>query len=270
MSVVKKTLAVGASSLLAVGGVASIAGMALAENAPADQGANAAAEAVEVSQETAVVYVDAVEGDFAFTQTEVASNDQIKKYIGDASKYLCNGSVANDESVAPEDWKITLKGDVQKEKLVDFGDLVKSDKMQSLIMGCSCLGNPTDGSATVNAEVTGIPMSVIYEMVELEDGVNTVVFTSTDGYSVAMPLRYVLVNSGMIVFDVNGAKLADSIGGSNQLWLGGTAASYFARDIDTITFEVRAEEPLSPSSDEAREAYQNLPNVGIFYGGDIL
>jgi len=59
------------------------------------------------------------------------------------------------------------------------------------------------------------------------------------------------------------------MGGSNQLWLGSTSANYFARDIVAITLEERQTPPPSPSSDEARAAYANLPNVGVSFGGDI-
>ena len=34
---------------------------------------------------------------------------------------------------------------------------------------------------------------------------NTVVFTSEDGYSIALPMDYVASHLGMLVFDVNGA-----------------------------------------------------------------
>ena len=59
------------------------------------------------------------------------------------------------------------------------------------------------------------------------------------------------------------------MGGVNQLWLGSTAASYFARDIVSITLEERETPPPSPHSDEARAAYQNLPNVGVLLGWEV-
>ena len=94
-------------------------------------------------------------------------------------------------------------------------------------------------------------------------------FTSADGYEVSLPLDYVNRRYCPIVFDVNGAPIAEVVGGSNQLWLGATSANYFARDIVTITLEERQTPPPSPSSEEARSAYQNLPNVGILFGGDV-
>ena len=62
------------------------------------------------------------------------------------------------------------------------------------------------------------------------------------------------------------------MGGANQLWLGSTPASYFIRNVSSITLEARdaADVPVSPSSDEARAEYAaNLPNVGVLLGGQV-
>ena len=69
--------------------------------------------------------------------------------------------------------------------------------------------------------------------------------------------------------DVNGSPIAQSAGGTNQLWLGSTSARYFARDITGITLEKRQTPPPAPGSDEADDEYANLPNVGVYFGGEI-
>lgn len=83
------------------------------------------------------------------------------------------------------------------------------------------------------------------------------------------PLSYVLQHHCPIVFDVNGSPIAESMGGVNQLWLGSTSARYFARDITGITLEKRQTPPPAPGSDEADDEYANLPNVGVYFGGEI-
>ncbi|MCI8467958.1 MAG: molybdopterin-dependent oxidoreductase [Eggerthellaceae bacterium] len=268
MNKLQKPLAVGASSILVV---SSVAGMAMAgPAAAAPQDVVAGNEASQsVSDETAIVYVENVAGDFGYSQTAVNTNQEIKKRIGDAAKYLCNNAAVNEDVVDAQDWMLTIGGDVETSITASYEELYNSDEVQRVIMGCSCKGNHADGAASVNAEVYGIPFLSLLNMVQPAPEVNTVVFTSLDGYSIALPMKYVLNHGGLLVFDVNGAPIAQSVGGFNQLWMGSTAANYFARDIDTITFEVREEAPISPSSDEAREAYQNLPNVGFFYGGDV-
>lgn len=271
MSKLQKTFAVGASSLLAVGGVAgAVMTVPQADASQIGDETTAASEApANEVIDTGVVYLQNVEGDFQFTQEQANSNQEIKKLIGDASKYMCQNKAVNDEVTMAEDWTITIQGDVANTITANYEELLNSDEVQKVLMACICKANPADGAAAINAEVSGLPFSTLLAMAAPEAGANTVVFTSADGYSIALPMDHVINHGGLIVFDINGAPLVDSIGGMNQLWMGATSANYFARDIDTITIETRAEAPANPNSDEARAAYQNLPNVGILYGGDV-
>lgn len=271
MSKLQKTFAVGASSLLAVGGVAgAVMAIPQADASEAVAPADAAAEApAEVSADTGVVYLEKVDGSFQFTQDQVNSNKEIQKFIGDASKYMCQNKAVNDEVTMAEDWTITIQGDVQNTITANYEELLNSDEVQKVLMACICKANPADGVAAINAEVSGLPFSTLLSMAAPEAGANTVVFTSADGYSIALPMDHVINHGGLIVFDINGAPLVDSIGGMNQLWMGSTSANYFARDIVSITLEVRDEAPAAPGTPEAGDDYANLPNVGIAFGGEV-
>ena len=102
---------------------------------------------------------------------------------------------------------------------MSLGEYLDSDQAETVVMGCTCLGNPVDGNATANAEVTGLPIRELMNMVEPDEGVNTIVFVSADGDQVALPYAYVVQRRSALVFAVNGAPLAESVGGVNQLWL---------------------------------------------------
>ena len=272
MSTLKKTLVVGTSSVLALAGVGGgIAVAAPGLGAQQDAPEATAQQASGAYAKTDIVTLDVVEGQFAFTQGEVSSNEDIMKNLG-ASKYLCGARPAGEASavdVAPEDWQIAIGGAVGNPCIATYGELVKTDEVQSLLLGCACAGNPADGKASANAEVTGVSVLTMIGMAQPDAKANTIVFTSADGYEVALPLSYVQRRYCPVVFDVNGAPLAESVGGTNQLWLGSTSANYFARDVVAITLEERETPPPSPNSDEAREAYANLPNVGVLLGGDV-
>ncbi len=271
MDALKKTLAMGASSILAVTGMGGVA-LAATDSTETQSASDAQATAQQegVSVDDFIVRMDKVEGEFAFTQSEVTSNDDIKKNLGEASRYLCGANPTGDgEAVSVEDWSITVQGDVENAYTATFAELSEKEELQTVVMGCSCAGNPADGRAVANAEVTGISVLKIVELAQPSAEVNTVVFSSSDGYEVALPLRYLKMRYCPLVFDVNGSPIADVMGGANQLWLGSTAASYFARDIVGITLEERETPPPSPHSDEARAAYQNLPNVGVLLGGEV-
>lgn len=269
MKALKKTLVVGTSSIMALSGAGGVA-LAATQTEEAAPDVSAMEEATQQALASQAIRVDQVIGEFAFTQVEVAANDVIKKNIGEASKYLCGANVlAGEAEDAVQDWQISVSGAAGEPLSVTFEELAQSEEAQSQIMGCSCAGNLVDGRSSVNAEVTGLPVHALLDMVRPDEGANTIVFTSADGYRVELPLAYVQQRHSLLVFDVNGAPLAESVGGTNQLWLGSTAASYFARDIVSITLEERQTPPPSPNSDEAREAYQNLPNIGVLFGGDV-
>lgn len=270
MSAIKKTLILGTSSILALGGVASGFAVAAQSDAGDTQAPVSAETDASTYYKTDIVTLDVVPGEFTYTQNEVDGNEAIKA-IADGSKYLCEGrsSTVIDESDVAADWAIEINGLVKDPQAFTFQQMVESDSVQQIIMGCTCMGNPVDGRSSANAEVTGIPLNAILQETGIEEGANTIVFTSADGYQVALPLDYVIQRYCPIVFDINGAPIAEVIGGANQLWLGATSANYFARDIVSITLEERMTPPPSPSSDAARDAYQNLPNVGVLLGGEI-
>lgn len=267
MSVTSKTIAAGAASVLAL--TAGVAGVAIAADV-----SPAAAAPVEAAAEqvlAARVMSPEVVGAFGFTQDEVSSNDEIARNLAEGSRYLC-GARASETNGAEraEDWVLTVEGAVERGFSATVQEIAQTDAVQSVIMGCSCLGNPIDGRATANALVRGISAMTLVEMAQPSEAANTAVFTSSDGYEVALPLSYLRSHYCPIVFDVNGSRLEQSVGGTNQLWLGSTPASYFVRDVASVRVEERDAAPASPTSDEARAEYAaNLPNVGVLLGGEV-
>ena len=269
MSSKKKALAVGMGSVLVLAG-ASQGAVALATPS-ADVAAGAAIEQQGGIINFAQKKVAEVQGEFAFTQAEVSSNEWLYKNIGQASQTLCGSQVvATNEAADAQDWVLTVDGAVADGYSATIDELANTSTVKTMLLGCACAGNPADGASAGNALVKGIPATLLIDMANPADGVNTVVFTSADGYQVALPLKYLDSHYCPLVFNVNGAALAESVGGTNQLWLGGTPASYFARDIVSITLEQREVAPASPTSDEALDEFgANLPNVGVLFGGEV-
>lgn len=253
---VKKAAGIAGSAIMLVG-VGSAYAAPQAAEVPMD--ATPLEEAASTAGSDMCVSQDKVAGIFSFTQGEVNSNDTIAATLGQASTYLC-GSQYMEAGDAIEN--ILVTGDVNNEYVATWEDFSNDDTLTT-IMGCSCAANPTDGRVSVNAEVTGIPLALLLERAEPVKGANTVVFTSQDGYEIALPLFYLMQHNGIIVNAINGASLDESIGGTNQLWVGSTAASYFARDIVAISVEVRQTPPPAPGTKEAGDMYANTPNVAL-------
>lgn len=263
----KKVLAGIATSGLMVASMGATGAAAFADTAAPE----AAPEAAEFSLAEAVAstarQVAEVQGTFSFTQADVSSDEEIARAV-DASAYLCGGKGAEATDVAAEDWTIAVQGAVESPYAMTVAELQADPDVQQVLMGCSCAANPAGGSASFNAHVTGVAMKVLVDKAGAAANANTVVFTSADGYEVALPLDYVTSRFCPIVFDVNGSPLCETVGGTNQLWLGSTSAKYFARDIVAITVEARQTPPPSPVSAEAQSEYSNLPNIGVTFGGD--
>lgn len=251
---------------LQVGAIAAPAAPAEAAGGPAPV---VAVEATTVG--SPVVEQNEVAGMFAFTQNAVSSNEWLAKHVGsESSKYLCGSQVvATGEADDPASWTLTVSGDVAQPLEATIGELAESPEVQTTVMGCACGGNPADGLSVANALVKGLPVTTLVAMAEPGADANTVVFVSSDGYEMALPLSYLESHYCPLVFNVNGSALVESVGGTNQLWLGSTPASYFVRDVVGIRVEVRDEAPASPTSDEARAAFESLPNIGVLFGGEV-
>lgn len=213
-----------------------------------------------------LVCEEKVSGAFEFSQTAVASNEVIRNCLLSASRVLCGassqsqGGIEESQSVG----EIEVSGDVAHTFSASVEDMA-SENSASLIMGCTCGANPAGGLASINAPVRGVPFDSILKAAEPFSAVNTVVFTSIDGYEVALPLSYIKNRPTLIVYEVNGEPLDQSVGGSNQLWVGSTSANCYVRDIATISFEAREVEPAVPKIDTTEAAV--TPNVNVQWAG---
>ena len=273
-----KTLTSAAGSALLVAGLiaplaaaapASADVLAQPDKAPASQAASTANEAA-ASQEAA--HLATVEGVFSYTQTDVTPNAAIARNLYGASHVLCGATdVATAAAIGTvedaEAWEITVGGDVENAFTASVSELAREGAAQT-IMGCTCVGNPTDGLASVNAQVTGVTLRSIIEAAAPVEDANTITFTSADGYSVSLPLSYVEQRYALVVYGIGGQSMYEVAGCANQLWLGSTAARYFSQDVVAIeiTAQDEADVPPIPGTPEAGDRYSNIPNVSVLEG----
>lgn len=244
-----------ATAMVVAGGsaVMNVAGQVV----PAD--ATVSAEAASEAQiEGSVVSADASEGEFAWDQNTITSNEEVRNTFVPATAALCEAT-EDFEQVNPLEWKLTVSGDVTDSFTATVDELVNEQSVQQ-IMTCTCGGNPADGKATITAEVKGIPLNYLVGRAGAVEGVNTITFVSSDGTEVAMPLSYAIGRHGVITYQINGEDLSASVGGNNQLWLAGTSANYFVRDIAEVRITKEEQVPAKPGENME---YPNSPNVGL-------
>lgn len=209
--------------------------------------------------DTVAVAADDIEGTFSYTQGEITPNSIIRDIFRKATAALCqateNPLVVND----PLEWKLTVSGDVDNSFTATVGELANEQSV-SQTMTCSCGGNPSDGAATITAEVKGIPVSYLASRASASNDANTITFVSSDGTEIAMPLMYAVGHHAVISFEINDEDLSESVGGYNQLWMAATSANYFLRDVVEIRITTEDQVPDKPGENME---YPNSPNTGI-------
>ena len=219
---------------------------------PADdaaQPASAAGQAAVFAQEDArdARAAAPIQGTFAWDQATITPNALIKTVFQKAAIALCNA----------------VSGDVQQAYTATLGELADDDE-STAIMGCTCVSNGAGGPAAINAEVTGVPLATIIAKAAPDADANTVTLVSEDGYATSLPLSYVMARNAVISYEINGEDLSASVGGTNQLWIGSTAAKYFTRNIVEIQITHEDAVPAAPGSEDAVDGeYVNRPNAGI-------
>ncbi len=261
---VKKIAGVAGSAVLLAGmGMSGAAALSQVDQAVAAPSSDVEASA---DAQDALNAIAEVKGAFSFTQSSVAPASVVADVMGKSAKYLCGAAFQDVLAAEAHAWSISVSGDVAHAYTATIEQMAEDGAAQ-ITMGCACAGNPIDGKASVNADVSGITIASIVEHANPAAGANTVVFSSSDGYEVALPLNYVLQRYSMIVYAIDGQEICDNVGGANQLWLGSTSGRYFVRNVDSISFEVRDKAPAAPGTAEAGDTYSSLPNISVVYGG---
>lgn len=230
----------------------------------------ASAEAVQgvvmPIEEAAVEYakVANVAGEFAFHQDAVTPTDEIFSLFGTVATGMCakpNFAFENGQEAA--DYYLNVSGSLKKMKTFTKAEIEGMPSVQREMI-CSC----ATGESLAQAMVTGVPVSAILEMADLDEDANVITFRSADGYGEKLPLSYVLEKEALIVYAING----EAVPTQTQVWMPGTVASYFTRQVADI--EVSAEEsvPEVKQADAAQRVKVTLGNTvsGTVKTGDDL
>lgn len=262
----KKIIGTAAGTMLVLGSLGTTA-VAPVQQALAADGDATAREAVQADAGTDMVQDSVVRGTFAATQTQTATAEVMKNLFRNVSAMLCNTSLHEEAASAAEvptdamEWEFSVSGEVRNPYHAVIGDLVDDeDGVQQKIMGCTCMGNPSDGRAIANAEVTGLKLQALLMAAAPTADANAVVFTSSDGYSQTVPLYYLLSHNAVLAYEVAGEPVADSMGGVVQLWIHGASANYYVSNVTSIELVSLPETPDDPSESDA---FQNSPNVTV-------
>lgn len=202
---------------------------------------------IEKTEETTYDTIANVSGQFTYDQTILSPSDQVFSLFGTAATAACAAPGFTFEDMDEGDtaeYYINVGGKLQKAMKLSLDDL----KGQGITdtMKCSCAMSPS----IVNAEVTGVALSNILQLAELENDVNAVVVKGSDGYGVSLSLEQ--AGKAMLVYNVGGEGLQPANGGPVQLWMPGAAANYFTRQVTDIevTAQADAAAPAVPAASQ--------------------
>ena len=242
----------GAACLL--GGCAPAAVAPVVEAAPeADVASAPEAEAqedmgvaIEAREQESYTKVANVKGAFAFNQDVLTPPDEIFNLFGTAATYACAKPGFAFDEVNRQEYYINVSGNIKKACTVGIAELEKMESVERNMV-CTCAMSVTAAQASVR----GVRVADVISMADLEDGVNTITMKDSDGYGIPMPLSYALEKNAMLVYKVNGEALPDGV--TSQLWMPGSVAKYFTRNI--VNIEVSAEEE-TPEIIKAGEEYR--------------
>lgn len=220
----------------ALAGALSVTAMAAQPATAIAAEATTATAALEAREEESVAVVHDVQGEFHFHQDELTPADEVFNLFGTVATAACAKPGFAMDEVKQEDYYVNVKGTIKKAYSLTL-DQIKAKESRQETMKCSCAG----GMALATTNVTGMPVSSILQMADLEDGTNTITFKSADGYGIPMPLQYVLDKEALLVYKVGDREMDAENGGYLQVWMPDTVAKYFTRQVTEIEL-ARSEE----------------------------
>lgn len=201
-----------------------------------------------------------VRGCFSFNQDTLTPADEVFNLFGTVLTGMCAKPAFETANAAP-DYYVNIKGTLTKDHSVNLMEHAPERR----ILLCAC----ATGSATANAEMTGVKIADLIPLAELDEGVNTVTVRGADGYGLALPLSYVLEKEAMIVYQVNGRDLPSG----TQFFIPETVSKYFTRDVVDIELSSSDEIPNVDGREDAYRAEVAIMNYadGLSFplGGEI-
>lgn len=268
---IKKLMSGTAGAVMLLNGCAAQAGPSVLEAPPVQtaQKEDTPAEAQELSYENGVVEAEEkeydkiadVQGAFVFDQETVTPADDVFNLFGTVVTGLCAKPAYALES-NKANYYINVGGQIRHAYTVNLKEMEGEESSQITL--CSC----ATGAATANANIVGVKLESVLSLAEMEDGVNTLRVTGSDGYQMSLPLSYALEKQAMVVYRIN----EKDIPSGTQLWVPGTVAQYFVRDV--VDLELAAEETVPEvkqreESLRAEVAFMNYTEDVFHVGDDI-
>lgn len=204
---------------------------AAAEERVAPESGVAKANGITVSarEEREYESIANVRGEFAFDQNVITPPDEVFNLFGTAATAMCAKPGFAFDNAKVEELYLNFSGAIKKTQTVSLAAL-QDQGTEERTLKCSC----ATGAAIANAQVVGVPLKNIMQIVDAEEAANTVTFRSGDGYGIAMPLTYALEKDTIFVYKIGESDVPSGL----QVWVPKSVARYGPKKSNDISHEI--------------------------------
>lgn len=202
-----------------------------------------------------------VQGGFRFDQNCLPPTDDVFSLFGTVLTGACAKPAFAFENQQAEDHYINVGGKIRKAYSINLKDAKETEQVSL----CAC----ATGSVTANVKITGVLLSDVLTLADMDADVNTLKIIGSDGYGTKAPLSYALEKKAMIVYRIND----ETIPSGTQFWLPATVAKYFTRDVVDVELLAEKETPeIEQRADELRAevAIMNYADDAAFHVGEEI
>lgn len=143
--------------------------------------------------------------------------------------------------VDPNDWKLVIKGMVDREVEFSFEDLVNRDLIETDIT-LVCVSNEVGGTYAGNARWLGVPLAELLEEAGVQSGADQLVSRSVDNWTAGTPVEAVMDGrDALVAIGMNGEPLPIDHGFPARLVVPGlygfVSATKWVTELELTTFD---------------------------------
>ncbi len=120
-------------------------------------------------------------------------------------------SIKGVQEIDVEEYRLNITGMVSEERAFTYEELQKMDHVKKVVT-LHCVEN-----WSVKALWKGIPLKNIFQKMDIDPEVNTVIFHAADGYSTSLSMSHIVNNNIIIADHLNGLQLPPEQGFPFQL-----------------------------------------------------
>lgn len=171
-------------------------------------------------------------GTIAFSQDLVTNQADLFTVINYNVRYL-----------EPDDYQLTVSGDVDSEKSFSLADLQGMEQITRRATKM-CGTNPSTGTMIYNVEYTGVDLISFLEAAGMKEGVNALVAMSYDGWGFPMELDLLREAGAFLGLTINGEALDPTLGYPVTLGVPGQGGFVWVKYLKSIELQTVPEDEI--------------------------